>query len=329
VARHAEGHALKRAAKPLHAAVLGAALWVVALPALAAANSTCDRSCLRTLADSYLAALVAHDTSKVPLARDVKMVENIKRIAPGEGLWKTASAGPQEFRIYVPDAVAQQVGVMVLMQADGKPIQLAVRLKLDGGRIIEVEHLIASGLRESNLANLQKPRQALVTAVPEPWRDSRARLLSIGASYYDALDLNNGALAPFADECVRYENGGQSARKAVPAGPSEDSFAPFGALGCAAQLDTQVMAYITLIDHRRVWIADEETGLVFGLSHFRHAMEKTDWPTYGVPGVPSRKIDYKPFDLPAVHIFKISGGKIREIEAMGFLAPYNAPTGWE
>ena len=106
---------------------------------------------------------------------------------------------------------------------------------------------------------------------------------------------------------MRYENGGQSARKPVPAGPSADSFAPFGALGCAKQLDTQVMAYISSIDNRRVWIADEETGLVFGLSHFRHAMDKTEWPTFGVPGVPFRKIDYKPFDLPAVHIFKIYG----------------------
>ena len=65
------------------------------------------------------------------------------------------------------------------------------------------------------------------------------------------------------------------------------------------------MAYITKIDDRRVWIADEETGLAFGLSHFRHAMEQTDWPVLGVPGVASRKIDYRPFDLPAVHIFKI------------------------
>jgi len=135
--------------------------------------------------------------------------------------------------------------------------------------------------------------------VLEAWRDSRGRLLSIGAAYYDALDLNNGSLAPFADDCVRFENGGQSARKPVPTGASEDSFAPFGALGCARQLDTQVMAYITRIDNRRVWIADEENGLVFGLSHFRHAMEKTEWPTYGVQGVPFRKIDYKPFDLPA------------------------------
>jgi len=294
----------------------------------AANNTNCDRACLNTLADHYVAALLAHDPGKASLAKNVRIVENIKAIQPGEGLWKTASAAPDKFCIYVPDVVAQQVGYMALMQEDGKPIQLAIRLKVEAGKITEAEHVIARGLREGNLANLQTPRQALVSAVPEAWRDSRGRLLSIGASYYDALDLNNGSLAPFADDCVRYENGGQSARKPVPAGPSEDSFAPFGALGCAKQLDTQVMAYITRIDNRRVWIADEETGLVFGLSHFRHAMDKTDWPTFGVPGVPSRKIDYKPFDLPAVHIFKIQGGLIREIEAMGFLAPYNAPTGW-
>jgi hypothetical protein len=47
-----------------------------------------------------------------------------------------------------------------------------------------------------------------------------------------------------------------------------------------------------------------------------------------VPGVPFRKIDYKPFDLPAVHIFKIWGGQIHEIEALGFLAPHLSPSGW-
>ena len=41
------------------------------------------------------------------------------------------------------------------------------------------------------------------------------------------------------------------------------------------------------------------------------------------------KMDYKPFDLPAMHIFKIWGGQIHEIEAMGFTAPYNSPSGWE
>lgn len=293
-----------------------------------AAPAQCARDCLRKLADDYVAALVAHDATRVPLARDVRMVENLHPIRPGEGLWKTASAPPTTFRIHVPDAVAQQVGYMAVLQENGKPIQLALRLKYQGGRIIEAEHIVVHNLREANLANLQTPRAPLVSPVTEPWRDSRGRLLSIAASYYDALDLNNGSLAPFADDCVRFENGGQSARKPVPTGPSDDNFAPFGALGCARQLDTQVMAYISSIDNRRVWIADEETGLAFGLSHFRHAMEKTEWPTFGVPGVPFRKIDYKPFDLPAAHIFKIYGGQIHEIEALGFIAPYMSATGW-
>ena len=308
---------------------LALAILGLASHAQAAASKPCDRACLTKLADDYVAALVAHDPSRVPLARDVKMVENLKRIQPGVGMWKSVSAAPTTFRIYVPDAVAQQVGYLALLQSDGKPALLGLRLKLEGGKITEAEHVVAPGISAGSLANLQTPRLALVSSVPESYRDSRSRLLYIGASYYDALDLNNGALAPFADDCVRFENGGQSARKPVPTGTYTDSFAPFGALGCAKQLDTQVMAYITQIDNRRVWIADEETGLAFGLSHFRHAMEKTDWPTYGVPGVPSRKIDYKPFDLPAVHIFKIWGGQIHEIEAIGFLAPYNAPTGWE
>lgn len=304
-------------------------LAVAALALTNAHAATCERTCLKSLADGYVAALVAHDPSKAPLARDVRMVENIKRIQPGEGLWKTASAVPTTFRIYVTDPVAQQVGLLAVMQEDGNPIQLGLRLKLEAGKIAEAEHVVVHKLNAANLPNLQTPRAALISTVPEPYRDSRSRLLYIGASYYDALDLNNGSLAPFADDCVRFENGGQSARKPVPTGPSEDSFAPFGALGCAKQLDTQVMAYITKIDDRRVWIADEETGLVFGLSHFRHAMDKTEWPTYGVPGVPFRKIDYKPFDLPAVHIFKIWGGQIHEIEAIGFLAPYNSSSGWD
>jgi hypothetical protein len=37
-----------------------------------------------------------------------------------------------------------------------------------------------------------------------------------------------------------------------------------------------------------------------------------------------------PFDLPAAHIFRIGAdGMVHKIEAMGFMAPHNAATGWE
>jgi len=294
-----------------------------------ASSNACDRACLNNLADTYLAAVVAHDPSKAPLASDIVFVENVKRMKPGEGLWKTASAAPTTFKIHVPDPVAQQVGFIGVMQAEGKPVQLGLRLKLAGGKITEAEHVVVSNLRETSLANLKAPRLPLTTSVPEAYRDSRPRLLHIAAAYYDALDLNNGSLAPFADDCVRFENGMQTARNPVPVGPVE-GMRQFGALGCAKQLDTQFFEYITAIDNRRVWIADEETGLAIGLSHFRHAMEKKEFRTLGVPGQEIRKMhDQQPFDMPAVHIFKIWGGQIHEIEAIGITAPYRSPTGWE
>jgi hypothetical protein len=99
-------------------------------------------------------------------------------------------------------------------------------------------------------------------------------------------------------------------------------------MGCEAQLDTQLFTYITKIDNRRVNIADEETGLVFGMSHFHHAQVNKTFPIFGVPGTTERTVNNEPFDLPAIHIYKIMGGQIWQIEAMGFTTGYNSPTGW-
>lgn len=294
----------------------------------ASAATSCDRACLTKLTDTYLAAMVAHDPSKAPLASDIRFVENVTRMKPGEGLWKTASAVPTTFKIYIPDAIAQQVGFIGVMQAEGKSVQLGLRLKVEGGKITEAEHIVVP-VRDPNNPRLQAPRVPLVSTVPDGYRDSRNRLLHIAASYYDALDNNNGALAPFADDCVRYENGMQTVRNPVPQDPSQ-GFGLAGSLGCAKQLDTNFFQYIDTIDNRRVWIADEETGLAVGFSHFRHSMTTREFPVFGIPGMEVRKMpDQRPFDMPAMHVFKIWGGQIHEIEAVGLTAPYNSPTGWE
>ena len=75
-------------------------------------------------------------------------------------------------------------------------------------------------------------------------------------------------------------------------------------------------------------ITDPEDGLAFGLSQFRHPKEE-NLEIVGVPGVDHVDMNFKPFDLPAAHIYKIGGGKIHEIEAMGFMMPYNSKRGWE
>jgi hypothetical protein len=287
----------------------------------------CDRTCLNARVDAYLAALVAHDPSRVSIAPGAKFVENITAKKPGEGLWQTASAGPTTFKIYVPDPVSGQVGFIGVLKESDKPIQLALRLKVQGGVITEIEHLVARNLGDRNLGNLVTPRQPLLTVVQEAQRSSREQLLKIGASYYDALDNNDGKAAPFADDCVRHENGMQTSTNRQPSG--QGGMAALGVLGCSAQIDTGTFAYIDTIDHRRVEIADVETGLVFGLSHFQHSMKQKFVTIKGVPGVEKVDLNVDAFDFPAAHIFKVVGGKIHEIEALGFTAPYNSKTGWE
>lgn len=291
--------------------------------AAAAVPEPCNRACLKDLANTYIAALVAHDPSKVPLAPHVKFVENVTVMKPGEGLWKTASEAPTTFALYVPDPIAGQVGFIGMMKADGKPIEVALRLKVRRGMIVEAEHLIAAP-RPNFVANLQTPRPGLLAVIPKDERDTHAELLRIGATYYEALVKGDGSLSPFADDCERHENGMITTGHALQGAPAGSPV-----LGCTTQLNTKVMSYIKRIEPRRVWIADPETGLVFGLSQFRHPMKQDHVDIVGYPGVTRVAMPFKPFDLPAAHIFKVQGGKIHEIEAMGFMAPYNSKTGWE
>lgn len=286
----------------------------------------CDRACLIRTTNIYLAALVAHDPLIVDFSSGVKFVENTVPMKPGDGLWKTASAIPTTFKIYVPDTVSEEIGFLGIMQENNRPIELGLRLKIRNGQITEAEHLIARDLRPMSLVNLVIPRPGLLATVPPDQRLPRDQMLKIGASYYEALVAADANDAPFADDCVRRENGMQTTGNPPPAKPG---FGTLGAMGCERQLRTHTFDYIKRIEPRRVEIADPETGLVFGLSQFRQPMDEKVVKIVGVPGVDHVDMNFKPFDLPAAHIFKIRGGKIHEIEAMGFTMPYNSKTGWE
>jgi hypothetical protein len=317
--------------------IVAAAVVALGTPAAAQAQD-CNRDCLIGMMDAYAAALVAHDPSKVPLAPNAVTVENTKKIGNGEGLWRSATGGPTAFKIPVADPVSQQVGLLAMMEVDGKPALVGIRLKRKNGRIVEAEHMVAGDLSAPALANLQVPRPGLLRPVTEEYLDSRGRMLHIGMSYYDALDLNNGAHAPFADDCERRENGFQTARNPMYRttgggnGQTVAAFAYLGGLGCAAQMDTNMWEYIDTIENRRVDIADPVTGLVWGMSHFHHDMKEGRYRLIGVPGVEYRTITASTgggFDMPAIHIYKVWGGKLHEIEAMGVVLPYMSPTGWE
>jgi hypothetical protein len=314
---------------------LGVTALALMVGSAQAADAGLDRAALLKLADTYLGALVAHDPGQVPLASDARIVENVTRIKAGEGLWKTASSGPTEFKIVAADPVTQEVGGLVVMQNDGKAVQFGFRLKLANRRIVEAEHLVVA-MRDPNSPTLQKPRPAIPLSIPEEYADSHGRMIHIAKSYYDALDNNNGHLAPFAPDCERHENGfrtapfgGPSLGGSIPGGAPR----PPGLMGmqdCTSQIDSGAFQYITTIEDRRVEIADTVTGLAIGFSHFHHPMTQKKFAITGNPDrTESDMSNQKPFDMPAMHIFKVWGGQIHEIEAIGVSLPYNSPTGWE
>lgn len=305
---------------------------VFAAPAAKKLPAKCDKACLTGLVNDYIAALVAHNPSQVPLASNVEFVENTKDLKPGQGLWQTASAPPENFKIYVPDPVSEQVGFLGVMKSADKPIILALRLKVRGGQIVAAEHLIATvGGRPgmpSPMKNLEETPKPFRTDVPASERDSRADMIRIASMYYPALSHQDANNAPFADDCVRHENGMQTVANPKPA-KITSAMSLLGSYSCAAQIKTGTFNYITRIEPVRVMIADPTTGLVMGLSQFRQPMKTNVYPLTGVPGFKTTTINVKPFDLPAAHIFKVYGGKIHQIEAMGFSIPYDSKTGWE
>ncbi len=309
----------------------GLLLLAVALcPTLGSAENLINcksRACYDRLVDDYLAALVAHDPTRLAIAPEARFVENVKATRIGDGLWKSASAVPAGFKIYVPDPVSGQVGFMGVMQEGGKPILLGLRLQVFEGRIVQAEHVIARDLNAQSLANLQSPRPIFAKSIPEGMRMPRYAIKGVAYSYYDALDFNDGELAPMARDCERHENGRESSGSRAPV-TAQTPKPNYSAMDCTRQFSTGMMGYIDNIDNIRVLAVDPVTGLAFGLSHFHHSMKNHLFPIRGVPGVTQRQVDNPPFDLPAAHIFKISGGKIHQIEAMGFLAPYNSPSGW-
>jgi hypothetical protein len=297
----------------------------------------CDRACMTDIVDRYLAALVRHDPAGLPLNRDVKFTENTARLTVGrEGLWVGASEPPTGFRIYAIDVGAGQAGFYGVMKERDRPLIIALRLKVVNGQITEIEHVLARGLRADAVKNLAVPRPEFVATLPPANRLPRQQMVNIADSYFEAIEHANGKLAPFADDCVRRENGGQTTHNGkpvpwpVPLGSKEadDAMAYLGTLSCSDQLDTHVMDFITRLWPRRQEIVDEEKGLVFAFPMFQHRGGSGTIRIYNVPGVDSLPLGGSTSNLQAGEIFKIDRGRIIGVEAMGASLPYGTKSGW-
>ena len=75
--------------------------------------------------------------------------------------------------------MSRNVGFYGVMKEYNRPVILALRLKVEGGEITGIEHVVARNLRGDAMANLIKPRAAFLTPVPPARRNTRQEMARI------------------------------------------------------------------------------------------------------------------------------------------------------
>ena len=326
---------------------LGPAIAALAAAALAGAAHAktpgCDRACLVGLADKYAEALVAHDPGRLPTAAKVKFTENLAPLEFGkQGLWRTAN-GRRDFNIYAADPAHGDVVWIGIVKENDTPVMLAVRLKVAGRRITEAETVVGRvGLTAA--ATVPGPRPDFARVEPAATRSSRERLIAIASSNWDAMEQGDGSLAPYAQDCERYDNGRKTTNgpspgpgaPAAPADPAAKATGEIGDLGCFGQMNSGRFKNGNKVFPRRAWAVDREHGLVVGLY------------TPNVPGT-ARQLTLRngqvlkmgpdemiPFTIVQAEMFKIVDGQISRVEVVlgprvpfGTRSPFDMKTMWE
>jgi hypothetical protein len=312
-------------------AIAAALVFAVgAMGAAGAAQADCDRQCLAGVMETYLAALLKHDASALPVTRNIKYTENGVRINLGDGLWRTASA-PPTYRLDVIDEEAGQVGLLGRIKESDNNNWFAVRLKVEPDHAVsEIEALInrsASGGGGSPLAASKvntEPNPLMAQVIPPAKRTSRAELAAAGNAYFSAIDeLDSPKGVPFSPQCQRRENGTVTAN---------NPDAPQGSMqwmDCKTQLDTGFSVIVTDVRERRFAVVDRTKGLAFGWGYFDHN---------GSIATFTHTLDHSPAPVPSsfrqpisfyiAEVFKVVDGQIRQIEAVLTTVPYGMASSW-
>jgi hypothetical protein len=319
----------------LAVAVLGALFpaSIAALPSgAAAAPASCDRACLNGLVDQYLAAMVAHDPARLPLAKSVKFTEDGVRLKPGDGLWATAS-GVGSYKLYFDEPGNGGAGVFAVVQENGTPALLALRLKVVRRQITEIETLVARKQTTAflNTDALTEPRPIFLEAIPPADRLSRQEMISIVNKYFEGIEQSSGDIVPFDKDCIRIENGIQTTNVTSTSTARLPGAGGFNllALGCRDQFNTKIFSYIQTVSPRRFPIVDSERGLVLAMVRFNHPGTAQSIEVPGHGKVSMGKYSQWPNSTAIAELFKVKDGKIREITAVIVTEAYKAPTGWE
>lgn len=337
---------------------LAGLLWAGQSPAIAQQRSyaevfgpllkraDCDDSCLRKSMDQYLAALAAHDPSRLPLAKGVKFTENTNEMALGDGLWQTVdSILPQ--RIIITDPTTAQVEYYGAVLENGRTSLLYVRLKERAGLITEIETAVIRKMfgNFGDFTSLQGPLPGWNQILAPSRRRSRQELIALVNQYFEGIEQSNGNIVPFDPNCERWENnrhtsGGSTGKPvATPSGATVSNTVPGAAkntmqsvlkgMTISETFNTRVFSYIAHITDRRFPVVDVKRGIVTAIVMFQHPgnIRYVDVPGHGrveLTGATSAL----PNTTEIIESFRVKNGRITGIYAYVSMLPYRQKPGW-
>ena len=325
------------------ALLLSACAMTLALASSAAADPIsqgaidCDRACLQDAVDQTLAAMVAHDAHRLTLAPDVRYTENGQQLALNDGFWGTAT-GQGAYKHYVLDPCTGQAGFFGVMKENGtNTVILAMRIKLEGRKISEIEAVFSrTGLGTAGpngaatLEAMGKPDAVWTNDNPD--HASREDIIRDSNKYFTALENDDGKgdYSFFADDCWRFENGMQTTSGPHPIPPNPNAPARQGpspfSLSCKGGFATGTLQVVTRIRDRRFPIVDEQTGVAFAFGFFDHNARVHDFTL--ADGSHMHGGLQAPFTWEIAEAFRIEHGKIKVVEAVINNVPYGMKAGW-
>jgi hypothetical protein len=292
---------------------------------------TCDRACLEGVMNQYLAAVVKHDPKGLPLSEDVMYTENDQVMKVGDGFWKTAEA-IGNYRHYFADPEFGQVAFMGTMHEAGAPLLLSVRLRIELGRITEIESVYfrSGGGGPNNIAGMEtaKVDEMWFKSIPPAQRASRQQMIATADAYFSGLQKNDGrgvngtGTYPFTNDCHRIENGSPTTNVPAQAGRASGPFQ----YDCLGQFQRGFYFVVQSIHHRRYPLVDAERGIVWSHAVFDQGTVNSGVLSDGTP------YKYNGFNRPGsilvTEAFLIENGKIRRVEMIGPAAVFHMNSPW-
>jgi hypothetical protein len=295
--------------------LISAATFAVALTfAGAAGAASCDKKCLEGIADQYRAAYLKHDPKLAPFAKKVRFTENNVEMQFPDASWDTVT---EEIGtpLTLSDPKTSNVGIYTAIMQNDTPGFLAIRLKVAGGKITEVEHILST---RRNLSSPPTPigdvrefkrDPDLGAPVPADQRASREVLLKHANGYFDTLQHNNGEIrgTQFTPDATRHENGMKFPE--IEKGFKSGRY-----------------AFNERVRDRDCFLLDEERGVAMCRGFIDHKGVMDEYTL--TDGTKTRSVFREPHTWSLLESFKVKNDTITAVEATFIGAPYYIRSPW-